>query len=98
MIATVRSGDIVARFGGDELLIALDGVHDLADAVRIAEAVRIVVAEPINTSGEPVTTTVSIGVTLAEVGEDIDSIIARADQAMYRAKSEGRNRVVAVSA
>ena len=45
--ACIRRGDVAARVGGDEMLVVLDGVHDLADAVAIAEKVRRSVEQPI---------------------------------------------------
>jgi len=87
--------DVGARIGGDELLILLSGVRDLHDAVAIAETLRQRAAEPMPTATGPVSITVSIGATLAQPGESADTIVARADDAMYRAKSAGRNRVVA---
>jgi diguanylate cyclase (GGDEF)-like protein/PAS domain S-box-containing protein len=90
--ATLRSSDdLAARLGGDELLIVLHGVQDLANALDLAEKLRAAAAAPIPTPAGPVHATLSIGVTLARPGESTDSIVARADQAMYRAKQHGRN-------
>jgi diguanylate cyclase (GGDEF)-like protein/PAS domain S-box-containing protein len=88
------SDDLAARIGGDELLVALHGVRDMNDAVSIAEKLRAAASQPITTPSGPVSTTLSIGVTLAEADESTDALVARADAAMYRAKQSGRNRVV----
>lgn len=90
----LRSGDMAARIGGDELLVVLQGVRNLSDAVAIAEKLRRSVAEPIPTSAGFLSITLSIGVTMVEPGEDSDEIISRADRAMYRAKQTGRNQVL----
>ncbi|WP_197024682.1 PAS domain S-box protein [Cellulomonas sp. KRMCY2] len=96
--ACLRAGDIAARIGGDELLVLLDGVHDLADAVRIADTIRRAVSAPIPTAERQLVVTLSIGVTLAVPGESVDAMIARADQAMYRAKQAGGDRVMSKAA
>ena len=94
--ACLRStDDLGARIGGDELMVVLHGVRDLDDACGVAEKLRRLAAEPIETPAGTVETTLSIGVTLARPGESTDAIIARADDAMYQAKHGGRNRVVA---
>ena len=85
------SDDLAARLGGDELLIVLHGVQDLANALALAEKLRAAAAQPIPTPTGPVHATLSIGVTLARPGETTDAIVARADAAMYRAKQSGRN-------
>jgi diguanylate cyclase (GGDEF)-like protein/PAS domain S-box-containing protein len=96
--ACLRStDDLGARLGGDELMVVLHGVRDLDDACRVAEKLRRLAAEPIQTPAGTVETTLSIGVTLALPGESTDAIIARADDAMYQAKHDGRNRVVAIT-
>jgi len=87
--------DIGARIGGDELLVLLNGVRDLQDAVDVAEKLRCSAAEPIPAAAGPITITLSIGVTLAHPDEGTDALIARADDAMYQAKKCGRNQVVA---
>ena len=93
----VRAGDTVARVGGDEILLVLDGVPDLAAATRVAEKVRETLGVPVMIAGDAVPVTVSIGVTMAEIHDDVDGLIARADRAMYQAKQAGRNRVVAAT-
>ena len=92
----VRSVDVVARIGGDELLVVLNGVRDLDDAVAIAEKIRAEVRQPTPIPGGTVTVSASVGVAVAEPGETIDDIVARADAAMYDAKRSGKDRVVAV--
>jgi diguanylate cyclase (GGDEF)-like protein len=96
MKASVRSGDLVARIGGDEFLVMLDGVSDLDEALAIAENLRAVASQTISVPSGSITTTLSIGVTVVRPGEDIDDIIARADQAMYLAKQAGRDQVIPI--
>jgi diguanylate cyclase (GGDEF)-like protein/PAS domain S-box-containing protein len=90
----VRSADTVARIGGDELLVVLNGVRDLDDALGIAEKLRAEVCQPTPVPGGTVTVSASIGVAVAEPGETVDDIVARADAAMYEAKRSGKDRVV----
>ena len=92
---SVRGDDLVARIGGDEILVVLDGVDSLADAVTVAETVRNEVRLTVVTDEAPIAATISIGVVLARPDEPMDSLLARADQAMYQAKLDGRDRVVA---
>ena len=94
---TIRSVDILARMGGDEFLVVLDGVHDLAEATAIANKITTAVSQPLTIDGEPVIATMSVGVTLAGPQEPVDAIINRADQAMYQAKRAGRDHVVPVA-
>jgi diguanylate cyclase (GGDEF)-like protein/PAS domain S-box-containing protein len=90
----VRSEDIVARVGGDEILLILRGVRSMDDAMAIAEKVRLAVREPAQLDGQIVPTSISIGVTMAAADDDVDALVARADQAMYLAKEAGRDQVV----
>ena len=96
--SVVRTGDLVARIGGDELLVVLDGVKGLDDAQRIAEKVRESFREPTAIPGGVVSVSASVGVTLAEPGEDVDHVVARADAAMYEAKRQGKDAVIAIPA
>jgi diguanylate cyclase (GGDEF)-like protein len=89
----VRTGDHVARIGGEEFAILIDGL-DLADAGMVCEQVRARIAEvPIELGGEMLGVTLSLGVATRQPGESGDALVARADRALYEAKSNGRNRV-----
>jgi diguanylate cyclase (GGDEF)-like protein/PAS domain S-box-containing protein len=92
----VREDDLVARFGGDEILVVLPGVHDLEQAVGVAEKLRAKAQVPVPILGGMFPVSVSIGVTLAHRDESADSLIARADDAMFTAKAGGKDRVVAI--
>jgi diguanylate cyclase (GGDEF)-like protein/PAS domain S-box-containing protein len=96
----LRSTDLAARIGGDELLVVLDGVRGLDDALSLAHALRLAVAQPLELpDGRGFTVpTLSIGVTLARPHELTAELIERADAAMDRAKRNGRNQVVAIAA
>ncbi|MCH9729429.1 MAG: sensor domain-containing diguanylate cyclase [Actinomycetia bacterium] len=93
----VRKGDIVGRTGGDEMLVLLPDVHNIDEVADIAEKIRRHAAEPINQDGQTIHATLSIGATISTPGESADSITARADTAMYRAKQTGRNTVTHIS-
>jgi diguanylate cyclase (GGDEF)-like protein len=91
----VRRVDTVARVGGEEFVLVLPRTGG-AEAVRVADKVREQVAalQVEGAGGQPEgRLTVSIGVTELGEGDDPDSLLARADGALYAAKREGRNRV-----
>ncbi|MCX7989476.1 MAG: GGDEF domain-containing protein [Aquificaceae bacterium] len=90
--SSVRSYDLVARWGGEEFLILLLG-DGQEEAVSIGERIRRSV-ESLSKEGIP-KFTVSVGVASYREGDDINSLIERADKALYKAKSQGKNRVVA---
>lgn len=94
--AAVRGADVVARMGGDEFLVILEGVGNLDRALSVASKINATCALPIPTPSGECLSTVSIGVTLIGPGETADDTIARADFAMYAAKASGRNQVVAI--
>lgn len=93
--AQLRSSGFVARYGGEEFFALLPEVG-VKDAVTVAERIRTTVAdEPFGESGDEVRLTLSIGVaTFEDRGETPESLIAAADKALYRAKKNGRNRVI----
>lgn len=96
--AVVPKEDSVARFGGDELLVMLEGLHSIDEAVAIAEKIRVAAAAPIVFGDKQLRTTMSVGVALATPDDDADQLTARADAALYRAKQLGRNQVVVFGA
>jgi diguanylate cyclase (GGDEF)-like protein len=90
-----READVVARYGGEEFAFVLPQT-DLAAAQALCQRVRAAVealAIPHATTSLLQTVTVSIGVTVYRSGETVESVVARADEALYRAKANGRNRV-----
>ena len=89
----IRGGDFIARFGGEEFVLLVPDTP-LAAGAKLAEALRVAIeACPFHFKGEPVTVTVSMGMTAFKPGEHSDLVLKRADQALYRAKNAGRNRV-----
>jgi diguanylate cyclase (GGDEF)-like protein len=91
----VRAHDHLGRYGGEEFVIIASGTP-LAGACRLADSVRDAVAAiQLETPAGTVMLTSSIGVAEWRRGEDLDTLIARADAAMYRAKEMGRNCVFA---
>ncbi|WP_111640220.1 sensor domain-containing diguanylate cyclase [Marinomonas shanghaiensis] len=89
-----RGTDIACRFGGEEFVVLLPGA-DLASAVKRAEELRErCQAMTLFTEGQPLNFTLSIGVAAleAEIGQP-DELLKRADDALYKAKNQGRNRV-----
>lgn len=92
----VRDGDTVGRMGGDEMLVLLPGMHNIDDAIRIAEKIRRHVSEPIQESGRTIKVTLSIGAVLAASGQTASTILARADAAMYQAKAR-RDAVISIT-
>ena len=93
--ASVRSSDLACRSGGEEFVIVLPGA-DAQTAERVGERIRkTVAAKPfLAAPGCHLTVTVSLGVAgLISVEDTPEDLLKRADQALYRAKREGRNRV-----
>jgi len=92
---SLREADVFCRFGGEEFIMALPNT-DAATAANVAERLRIKVTErPVDIHGEPFGITVSCGVSQYLEGErGIEQTLRRADEALYIAKKEGRNRVV----
>lgn len=89
----LRGSDSLARWGGEEFLILLPAT-DLEGAIRVAEAVSEEIAQAAFPHGEPLT--ISAGAAELSRDEDVDALLQRADERLYRAKNRGRNRVIGV--
>jgi diguanylate cyclase (GGDEF)-like protein len=93
ILGAVRSSDTVARLGGDEFVTLLPDLSISPSAEMIAARIVAALMVPIAITGHEVSVTVSIGVCIASTDDmDADSIVKKADEALYRAKEHGRNR------
>ncbi len=92
LAGAIRSGDRVARMGGDEFVVLALDSPDVANLAVLAERIIAAIEEPVNLSGVEQFVTTSIGVALYPAdGEDAETLVKHADVAMYRAKDRGRN-------
>lgn len=89
----VREEDTVARVGGDEFMILLEGLRDAQIAAEVSEKILASLEPPCSINHQEVFISTSIGITFATKGDknDSKSLMKQADMALYRAKHEGRN-------
>jgi two-component system, cell cycle response regulator len=95
-----RPVDIACRYGGEEFVVVMPGTRG-DYACLVAERLRRHVAGspfPIRAGAERIDVTVSIGVSASAAGDTAERLLKRADEALYRAKQAGRNRVIAEAA
>jgi diguanylate cyclase (GGDEF)-like protein len=92
--SVLRRGDLLGRYGGDEFILVLVG-GDEADATTVGERLlKSIISEPVQTHFGDVEVTVSGGLAIVAAGElDLWGAIGRADAALFRAKTSGRNRI-----
>lgn len=91
--ACLRSGDTVARLGGDEFVILLQGVNEEEELRLAVTRILMAVSSPISLGDMEVEVSGSIGVAIfPRDGDDPDTLLRHADQAMFAAKQEGKNR------
>jgi diguanylate cyclase (GGDEF)-like protein len=90
----LRPEDMVARLGGEEFVVMLPGL-DILDGVRMADDLRHSLEQMrVHYDGRMIQTTASSGVTEMHPDDSLEQMLKRADASLYRAKAEGRNRVV----
>jgi diguanylate cyclase (GGDEF)-like protein/PAS domain S-box-containing protein len=88
--SVIRPGDMVARMGGDEFVVLCENLATPDDAEKIATRIVQAVGKPIPVASGVATVTASVGIALGSLGESAASIVARADEAMYRTKQDGK--------
>ncbi len=91
----LRASDTVARLGGDEFAILLEGIHDVSDATRFADAIHQTLDSPFSLKDREVFMTLSIGIALNTTKDHsilrAEDLLRHADLAMYRARSQGKS-------
>lgn len=94
-LSCVRSCDMVSRLGGDEFTIIIEGLEDVEDIIIICNRIIDEVKKPIKFGENEVFVTASIGISsFPEDGSEINTLIKKADDAMYYAKKSGKNRYI----
>jgi diguanylate cyclase (GGDEF)-like protein len=89
----LRDADTLARWGGEEFVVLMPDAQG-SEAMTMAERIRRAVeACPVSYQGCAIHFTMSFGVTQFKPGDTLNTVIARADQALYQSKAEGRNRI-----
>ena len=97
---SIRGIDLACRYGGEEFVVVMPET-DMAVATMVAERLRRRIASepfPIQQGARTIEVTISIGIAALGRDEDAATVVKRADQALYRAKRDGRNRVVPAAA
>jgi diguanylate cyclase len=94
----IRHTDYAARIGGDEFVVILPGVSDRREACRVADLLAREIEEPVLFGGTTLSVGASFGVSIApEDGADIDALLSKADEQMYRTKMMHRSGSSALS-
>ena len=89
----IRAVDTVARYGGDEFVLIMQGHEHLGDLIQLLERILSCIGEPVLLEGHELRVGGSIGITIyPQDGQDLATLLRQADAAMYEAKSAGRNQ------
>ncbi|MFN8156040.1 MAG: PAS domain S-box protein [Candidatus Nanopelagicales bacterium] len=92
LTSSMRPGDHVGRFGGDEFVVVIPEIDEVPDLERICERVLENIAMQVDLQGHRITPTASIGVAISTLDSSAQSLLRDADSALYRAKSAGKQR------
>ena len=93
MKAVLRNVDTLARVGGDEFVVVLENITTIEDCEPMLEQLLLAASDPVQVGGAKLEVSASIGVTIyPQDGVDADQLMRKADQAMYVAKQQGKNR------
>ena len=93
LVTNMRAVDVVSRYGGEEFMIAMPKTEE-NDALVAADRIRALIAgTPIYVDGQALRITTSAGVAQVQKGEQLRDVFKRADDALYKAKQAGRNKV-----
>jgi diguanylate cyclase (GGDEF)-like protein/PAS domain S-box-containing protein len=92
LTGTLRESDLLARLGGDEFTIVAEDLKGAEDAVAIAAKTIALLSDPLDVSGHTIRVSMSIGIALYREGDTPQTLMRRADQALYDAKGAGRAR------
>ena len=92
LMELLRKTDTVARMGGDEFLLLLPNIERLEDVINISQTVLDVLREPFMVDGHEISISASIGIAIyPDDGTDVDTLVSRADKAMYDSKQRGHD-------
>ncbi len=89
--AAVKNTDSAARMGGDEFAVLLQNIHSQEDVVRATQRLLMSISKPISLQEQTLQITASIGISIYPEHSTEESLLSTADQAMYLAKSQGKN-------
>lgn len=89
----LRTTDVLGRIGGDEFAALLKPVADADEAAELATGILASIAEPIDIEDRTLVPSLSIGLACAEPADDPETLLRRADGALYRAKHAGGHRL-----
>ena len=92
LTGTLRESDLLARLGGDEFTIVAEDLKGAEDAVAIAAKTIASLSDPLDVSGHTIRVSTSIGIALYRDGDTPQTLMRRADLALYDAKGAGRAR------
>lgn len=95
--SSIRSSDLIYRYGGEEILIMLTEASEYEAGKKAERLRKIIENESFDFNGEIIPVTISVGVTFGDKNSDPDKLIEEADKALYASKNSGRNKVTAFS-